>query len=258
MKGSDFPIRVHFYLKTARNVPLDISCPDANASHRVVLVSFFETGAKSAWRCVSRHLPPSQPEPLIFCMTSESRNTSFVIQCCKEDFCNRDLKPPLHPRNKEGTVQTDLEVTKTLQVARAFAAILLSQPLSFLSFFSPFSLIILSLQYDLYINIFSHYFSLFQNFYNCSLLSIYAVLYNARNESSALLESTIHDNYTLIIKTFNYFAIVYLIFCKNIKWTKNKLKLTRIEMKHNCVHSTRELFPSLKSVWPNPCNYLKG
>ena len=63
-----------------------------------------ETGANSAWRCVHKQLSSSQPEPLIFCMTSDSRNTTFVIECCKEDFCNRDLKPQLHPRNK-GTVK---------------------------------------------------------------------------------------------------------------------------------------------------------
>ncbi|XP_076231695.1 TGF-beta receptor type-1 babo isoform X3 [Calliopsis andreniformis] len=53
-----------------------------------------------ARRCVNKQLPSSQPEPLIFCMTSVSRNTTFVIECCKEDFCNRDLKPQLHPRIK--------------------------------------------------------------------------------------------------------------------------------------------------------------
>lgn len=85
----------------------------ARALSRVFLTSFSETGAKSAWRCVLKHLPPSQPEPRIFCMTSDSRNTTFVIECCnKEDFCNRDLKPLLHPSNNEGIVQTDLEVTK--------------------------------------------------------------------------------------------------------------------------------------------------
>lgn len=135
---------------------------------------FFETGAKSAWRCVTRHLPPSQPEPLIFCMTSDSRNTSFVIECCKEDFCNRDLNPPLHPRNKEGIVQTDLEVTKTLQVARAFAATLLSHPFSIFCLFFPFSLITLSISAIWFVNIFFRYSSLFQNIHNCFLLSIYA------------------------------------------------------------------------------------
>ncbi|OXU17611.1 hypothetical protein TSAR_009362 [Trichomalopsis sarcophagae] len=37
-------------------------------------------------------------------MTSDSINTTFVIECCREDYCNRGLKPQLHPRNKEGTV----------------------------------------------------------------------------------------------------------------------------------------------------------
>lgn len=138
-----------FALKSHDMNSLDISCLDANASRalsRVLLTSFSETGTKSAWRCVLKHLPPSQPEPRIFCMTSDSRNTTFVIECCnKEDFCNRDLKPLLHPSNNEGIVQTDLEVTKTLQVARALAATL---PSHFLSFFI-FLCISLSLQHDL-------------------------------------------------------------------------------------------------------------
>ncbi|XP_014203288.1 TGF-beta receptor type-1 isoform X4 [Copidosoma floridanum] len=49
-----------------------------------------------AYRCVGK-----KPEPMIFCMTSDSINTTFVIECCKEDYCNRGLKPQLHPRNKE-------------------------------------------------------------------------------------------------------------------------------------------------------------
>lgn len=108
-------------------------------SQVLVFVSFSEIGAKSAWRCVPKQLPPTQPDPLIFCMTSDSRNTTFVIECCKKDFCNRNLKPQLHPRNKEGIVQIDLEVTKTLQVARASAATLLSHS------FSLFILLFLSL-----------------------------------------------------------------------------------------------------------------
>ncbi|XP_012340182.1 TGF-beta receptor type-1 isoform X1 [Apis florea] len=58
-------------------------------------------------RCVNKQLSSSQPEPLIFCMTSDSRNTTFVIECCKEDFCNRDLKPQLHPRNKVAAGEDD-------------------------------------------------------------------------------------------------------------------------------------------------------
>jgi len=135
LPGDRIPVCV-FAVKLHNTNFLDISCLDANAScalSRVLLTSFFETGAKSAWRCVNKRLPASQPEPRIFCMTSEARNTTFVIECCSEDFCNKDLKPPLHPSNNEGIVQTDLEVTKTLQVARALAATLLSH---FLFFFS--------------------------------------------------------------------------------------------------------------------------
>lgn len=54
----------------------------------------------------------------------------------------------LHP-SKEGIVQTNLGVTKTLQVARAFAATLLSHPLSILSFFFFSYYYSLVLQYDL-------------------------------------------------------------------------------------------------------------
>ncbi|KAL6447689.1 hypothetical protein ACFW04_000095 [Cataglyphis niger] len=72
-------------------------------------------------RCVNRHLPPSQPEPLIFCMTSDSRNTSFVIECCKEDFCNRDLKPPLHPQRKEVSSSGDDATWVTWKMALTIA-----------------------------------------------------------------------------------------------------------------------------------------
>ncbi|XP_044576414.1 TGF-beta receptor type-1 isoform X5 [Cotesia glomerata] len=60
-----------------------------------------------AYRCVKKQLSSSQPEPLIFCMTSNSINTTFVIECCKEDFCNRDLKPALHPTTREVTAAGD-------------------------------------------------------------------------------------------------------------------------------------------------------
>ncbi|KAG8041844.1 hypothetical protein G9C98_007148 [Cotesia typhae] len=59
-------------------------------------------------KCVKKQLSSSQPEPLIFCMTSNSINTTFVIECCKEDFCNRDLKPALHPTTREGEKYTVL------------------------------------------------------------------------------------------------------------------------------------------------------
>lgn len=49
-------------------------------------------------------------------------------------FLQSGSETPAPPSQQEGTVQTDLEVTKTLQVARAFAAALLS-----LSFSSRFS-----------------------------------------------------------------------------------------------------------------------
>ncbi|XP_003427942.1 TGF-beta receptor type-1 isoform X7 [Nasonia vitripennis] len=55
-------------------------------------------GITYAYRCVEK-----KPEPMIFCMTSDSINTTFVIECCREDYCNRGLKPQLHPRNKEAS-----------------------------------------------------------------------------------------------------------------------------------------------------------
>lgn len=135
--------RVYFWTWKAHEVPpLDISCPDANASYQVFSSSrFFETGAKSAWRCVPKHLPPSQPEPLIFCMTSDSRNTSFVIECCKQDFCNQDLKPMLHP-SKEGIVQTNLGVTKNSAGGTGFCCYSPFSPSLYLVFFFSSSLII--------------------------------------------------------------------------------------------------------------------
>ncbi|KAK0178383.1 hypothetical protein PV328_002333 [Microctonus aethiopoides] len=60
-----------------------------------------------AHRCVQKQLSSSQPEPLIFCMTSNLRNTTFVIECCKEDFCNRNLNPMLHPSNREDSSASD-------------------------------------------------------------------------------------------------------------------------------------------------------
>ncbi|XP_028050289.1 TGF-beta receptor type-1 isoform X6 [Monomorium pharaonis] len=73
-------------------------------------------------RCVLKHLPPSQPEPRIFCMTSDSRNTTFVIECCnKEDFCNRDLKPLLHPSNNEVSSSGDDATWVTWKMALTIA-----------------------------------------------------------------------------------------------------------------------------------------
>lgn len=74
-----------------------------------------------ARRCVNKQLSSSQPEPLIFCMTSDSRNTTFVIECCKEDFCNRDLKPQLHPRTKEVSLNGDDATWVTWKMALTIA-----------------------------------------------------------------------------------------------------------------------------------------
>ncbi|KAG7203493.1 hypothetical protein KM043_013553 [Ampulex compressa] len=74
-----------------------------------------------ARRCVHKQLSSSQPEPLIFCMTSDSRNTTFVIECCKKDFCNRDLKPQLHPRNKEVSSNGDDATWVTWKMALTIA-----------------------------------------------------------------------------------------------------------------------------------------
>ncbi|XP_035734220.1 TGF-beta receptor type-1-like isoform X13 [Vespa mandarinia] len=84
-------------------------CTDTNHTCETDGYCFASTSLENdvityARRCVHKQLSSSQPEPLIFCMTSDSRNTTFVIECCKEDFCNRDLKPQLHPRTKEVVV----------------------------------------------------------------------------------------------------------------------------------------------------------
>ncbi|EFN75170.1 TGF-beta receptor type-1 [Harpegnathos saltator] len=120
-------------------------CADTNYTCETDGYCFASTSLENevvthARRCVHKQLSSSQPEPFILCMTSDSRNMTFVIECCNQDYCNRYLKPQLHPRNKEGTIQTDLEVTKTLQVARAFAATLLFLLSSLPLFFSLFSL----------------------------------------------------------------------------------------------------------------------
>lgn len=172
----------------------------ARALSRVLLTSFSETGAKSAWRCVLKHLPPSQPEPRIFCMTSDSRNTTFVIECCnKEDFCNRDLKPLLHPSNNEGIVQTDLEVTKTLQVARALAAILLL--LTFFSFFFFFPLYV-SISATRLVKVPSRCI-LNLEFYSWVSLPTYAEMHN-EFENSTFLESTAFNLIKRLIVRFIY------------------------------------------------------
>ncbi|XP_063982705.1 TGF-beta receptor type-1 isoform X4 [Diachasmimorpha longicaudata] len=78
-----------------------------------------------AYRCVHKQLSSSQPEPLIFCMTSNLINTSFVIDCChKEDFCNRDLRPQLHPRTTEaaGGVTTWVTWRMALSIALPICA----------------------------------------------------------------------------------------------------------------------------------------
>ncbi|XP_015524560.1 TGF-beta receptor type-1 isoform X4 [Neodiprion pinetum] len=57
-----------------------------------------DNGVKTyAYRCVNKQLPPQQAEPRIFCFTSNTINTTFVIECCSEDFCNRGRRPQLHP-----------------------------------------------------------------------------------------------------------------------------------------------------------------
>ncbi|XP_011298731.1 TGF-beta receptor type-1 isoform X4 [Fopius arisanus] len=79
-----------------------------------------------AYRCVHKQLSSSQPEPLIFCMTSNLINTSFVIDCChKEDFCNRDLRPQLHPRTTEaaGGVTTWVTWRMALSIALPICAV---------------------------------------------------------------------------------------------------------------------------------------
>ncbi|XP_015594967.1 TGF-beta receptor type-1 isoform X4 [Cephus cinctus] len=73
-----------------------------------------------AYRCVHK-LSSSQSEPFIFCMTSDSRNTTFVIECCKEDFCNRDLKPQLHPRSREVSPNDDGVTWATWKMALSIA-----------------------------------------------------------------------------------------------------------------------------------------
>ncbi|KAI4500208.1 hypothetical protein M0802_004625 [Mischocyttarus mexicanus] len=88
-------------------------CPDNNHTCETDGYCFASTSLENdvityARRCVNKQLSSSQPEPLIFCMTSDSRNTTFVIECCKEDFCNRDLKPQLHPRTKEGRANQEI------------------------------------------------------------------------------------------------------------------------------------------------------
>ncbi|KAL0104321.1 hypothetical protein PUN28_017210 [Cardiocondyla obscurior] len=102
-------------------------CPDANYTCETDGYCFASTSLKNnvvthARRCVLKHLPPSQPEPRIFCMTSDSRNTTFVIECCnKEDFCNRDLKPQLHPSNNEVSSSGDDATWATWKMALTIA-----------------------------------------------------------------------------------------------------------------------------------------
>ncbi|XP_014470881.1 PREDICTED: TGF-beta receptor type-1 isoform X4 [Dinoponera quadriceps] len=81
-------------------------CADANYTCETDGYCFASTSLENdvvtyARRCVHKQLSSSQPEPFILCMTSDSRNMTFVIECCNQDYCNRNLKPQLHPRNKE-------------------------------------------------------------------------------------------------------------------------------------------------------------
>ncbi|XP_012532060.1 TGF-beta receptor type-1 isoform X4 [Monomorium pharaonis] len=102
-------------------------CSDTNYTCETDGYCFASTSLKNnvityARRCVLKHLPPSQPEPRIFCMTSDSRNTTFVIECCnKEDFCNRDLKPLLHPSNNEVSSSGDDATWVTWKMALTIA-----------------------------------------------------------------------------------------------------------------------------------------
>ncbi|XP_019700832.1 TGF-beta receptor type-1 isoform X5 [Harpegnathos saltator] len=81
-------------------------CADTNYTCETDGYCFASTSLENevvthARRCVHKQLSSSQPEPFILCMTSDSRNMTFVIECCNQDYCNRYLKPQLHPRNKE-------------------------------------------------------------------------------------------------------------------------------------------------------------
>ncbi|XP_043669441.1 TGF-beta receptor type-1 isoform X6 [Vespula pensylvanica] len=101
-------------------------CTDTNHTCETDGYCFASTSLENdvvtyARRCVHKQLSSSQPEPLIFCMTSDSRNTTFVIECCKEDFCNRDLKPQLHPRNKEVSSNGDDATWVTWKMALTIA-----------------------------------------------------------------------------------------------------------------------------------------
>ncbi|XP_032666291.1 TGF-beta receptor type-1 isoform X4 [Odontomachus brunneus] len=83
-------------------------CADANYTCETDGYCFASTSLENdvvtyARRCVHKQLSSSQPEPFILCMTSDSRNMTFVIECCNQDYCNRYLKPQLHPRNKEAS-----------------------------------------------------------------------------------------------------------------------------------------------------------
>lgn len=70
-------------------------------------------------RCLEKYqmTPPENP---LFCLYSDQKNDTLVIQCCKEyDHCNRDLKPALHVR-REGMfldISTKLYVLKNLRMA---------------------------------------------------------------------------------------------------------------------------------------------
>ncbi|KYN40220.1 TGF-beta receptor type-1 [Trachymyrmex septentrionalis] len=101
-------------------------CPKTNYTCETDGYCFASTSLKNnvisyARRCVNKRLPASQPEPRIFCMTSEARNTTFVIECCSEDFCNKDLKPPLHPSNNEVSSSGDDATWVTWKMALTIA-----------------------------------------------------------------------------------------------------------------------------------------
>lgn len=50
------------------------------------------------FRCLDRNLQLPHNNPM-FCHSRNSLNSSFVMECCKdEDFCNKRLAPQLMPK----------------------------------------------------------------------------------------------------------------------------------------------------------------
>ncbi|XP_044020054.1 TGF-beta receptor type-1 isoform X3 [Aphidius gifuensis] len=73
------------------------------------------------YRCLEKLTDGSQPDPPILCSNVKNLNTTVVFECCTKDYCNRGLKPKLHPIAREVTSAGGVGAWSTWKVALTIA-----------------------------------------------------------------------------------------------------------------------------------------